>query len=153
MKLYEGWWTGQGEGANITVIQLLAKADSEYKRLQMLGQWTAKNKASELLGLQAKCDIMQAQLQALVSENKQIKEKMKLATNKPEGAPKPEEQETRIVDGQTWFYCKNCFIGRHWNNTHKSDEHKKGLGKAKGKQTAQDLANLAEYDAMDFQSG
>jgi hypothetical protein len=49
MKLYEGWRTGQGEGAYITVIQLLACADSEYKRLQKLGQWTTKNKVSETL--------------------------------------------------------------------------------------------------------
>jgi hypothetical protein len=76
MKLYEGWRTGQGEGADITVLQLLAKADSEYKRLKMLGQWMTKNKASELLGLQAKFDVFQTQFQALVAENKQIKQKL-----------------------------------------------------------------------------
>jgi hypothetical protein len=32
MKLYEGWSTGRGEGANISILQLLARADSEYKR-------------------------------------------------------------------------------------------------------------------------
>jgi hypothetical protein len=60
-----------GEGSNTTVIQLLARADSEYKRLKLLGQWSTKNKASELLGLQAKFDVLQTQFQALVTENKQ----------------------------------------------------------------------------------
>jgi hypothetical protein len=133
MKLYENWRTGQGDGANITVIQLLARADSEYKCLKMLEQWTTKKKASELLGLQAKFDVMQSQLQALVTENKQIKEKLKTSTNKPEGAPKPEENETRTVDGQTWLYCKHCFIGRRWNKTHKSAEHNGVLAKTKEK--------------------
>jgi hypothetical protein len=99
----------------------------------MLEQWTTKNKASELLGLQAKFDVMQSQLQALVTENKQIKEKLKTSTNKPEGAPKPEENETRTVDGQTWLYCKHCFIGRRWNKTHKSAEHNGVLAKTKEK--------------------
>jgi hypothetical protein len=153
MKLYEGWRTGQGEGANISIIQLLAKADSEYKRLQMLGQWSTKNKASELLGLQAKFDILQSQMTALVAENKQIKEKLKSTGTRPVGDPKPEEQETRTVNGQTWFYCKHCFIGRRWNQTHKTDEHKKGMGKAKGKKSEKETAHLSEFDVMDFQSG
>jgi hypothetical protein len=153
MKLYEGWRTGQSEGANISIIQLLAKADSEYKRLQMLGQWSTKNKASELLGLQAKFDILQSQMTALVAENKQIKEKLKSTGTRPVGDPKPEEQETRTVNGQTWFYCKHCFIGRRWNQTHKTDEHKKGMGKAKGKKSEKETAHLSEFDVMDFQSG
>lgn len=51
MRLYEGWCTCKGEGANITIFQLLARADSEYKRLVQLGQWAAKRNSSELLGL------------------------------------------------------------------------------------------------------
>jgi hypothetical protein len=158
MKLYEGWRTGQGEGADITVLQLLAKADSEYKCLKMLGQWMTKNKASELLGLQAKFDVFQTQFQALVAENKQIKQKLQASQNKPEGQPKPEENDTRTVDGQTWYYCKHCFIGRHWNRTHKTNEHKRGVGKQKDKQDVKESANLSEYDAsmsseMHFQIG
>jgi hypothetical protein len=120
LKLYEGWRTGQGEGSNITVIQLLARADSEYKRLKLLGQWSTKNKVSELLGLQAKFDILQIQFQALVAEHNKIKQKPQLATRKPEGAPKPEENKTRTIDGQAWFYCKNFWLGRRWNKTHKT---------------------------------
>jgi hypothetical protein len=160
MKLYEGWRTGQGEGADITVLQLLANADSEYKCLKMLGQWTMKNKASELLGLQAKFDLFQAQFQSLVAENKQIKQKLQASQTKPEGQPKPEENETRTVDGQTWYFCKHCYIGRRWNRTHKTSEHKRGVGKQKDKtdKDVTDSANLAEYDAnmtseMDFQTG
>ena len=158
MKLYEEWRIGQGEGANITVIQLLAKADSEYKRLKMLGQWTTKNKTSELLGLQAKFDVFQEQFQALVAENKQMKEKLQASKTKPEGPPKSEENETRTIAGQTWYYCKHCFIGRRWNRTHKTEEHRKGLGKSKTDKDAKQTANLSEYDAsltgeMDFQTG
>jgi hypothetical protein len=50
----------------------------------MLGQWTTKNKASELLGLQAKFDLFQAQFQSLVAENKQIKQKLQASQTKPE---------------------------------------------------------------------
>jgi hypothetical protein len=158
MKLYEGWRTSQGEGANITVIQLIARADSKYKHLKMLNQWKTKNKASELLGLQAKFDVIQTQFQALVAENKQIKEKLQATKNKPEGAPKLEENETRTVNGQSWYYCKHCFVGRLWNGTNKTEEHKRGLGKAKGKSDAKGAANLSENDAstggnMDFQTG
>jgi hypothetical protein len=49
----------------------------------MLGQWTTKNKASELLGLQAKFDTFQEQYQALVAENKQMKEKLQASKTKP----------------------------------------------------------------------
>jgi hypothetical protein len=31
MKLYQEWRSGKGEGSNLTMLQLLAKADSEYK--------------------------------------------------------------------------------------------------------------------------
>jgi hypothetical protein len=34
----------------MTILQLLARADTEYKLLLSLGQWTTKNKSSELLG-------------------------------------------------------------------------------------------------------
>jgi hypothetical protein len=59
MQLYEGWQTGKGEGVNITIIQSLARADSKYKHLTQLKQWTTKQKSSELLGLQAKLDSLQ----------------------------------------------------------------------------------------------
>jgi hypothetical protein len=158
MKMYEEWRIGKGEGANITVIQLLAKADSEYKRLKMLGQWTTKNKASELLGLQAKFDTFQEQYQALVAEIKQMKEKLQASKTKPDGPPKPEENKTRTIAGQTWYYCKNCFISHRWNRTHETEEHRKGMGKNKTDKDAKPTANLLAYDAsltgeMDFQTG
>jgi len=48
MQLYEGWRTGKGDGANISIMQLLAWADSEFKHLTVLGQWKTKAKSSEL---------------------------------------------------------------------------------------------------------
>ncbi len=111
MKLYEGWHTGSGTGANITVLQLLARANSEYKRLQILGQWTTKNKSSELLGLQAEFDTLQVQFQALVAEQAKLKAKTQPTSQQPDGAPKPEENETRTIAGQTWYYCKKCMSG------------------------------------------
>jgi hypothetical protein len=59
--LYEGWRTGKGDGANISILQLLPRADSEYKRVMLLQQWTMKKKSSDLLGLQAKFDTLQTQ--------------------------------------------------------------------------------------------
>jgi hypothetical protein len=31
MQIYEGWRTVKGEGSNISIIQILARVDSEYK--------------------------------------------------------------------------------------------------------------------------
>jgi len=49
MQLYGGWGTQKSKGENMTILQLLARADTEYKLLLSLGQWTTKNKSSELL--------------------------------------------------------------------------------------------------------
>jgi hypothetical protein len=67
MKLYQEWRYENGEGARLTILQLLARADSEYKRLMQLGQWQTKNKHSDLLGLQARFDTLQSQFIALAS--------------------------------------------------------------------------------------
>ncbi len=122
MKLYQEWRTGTGEGSRLTMLQLLAKADSEFKRLQHLGQWTTKNKASELLGLQSRFDVLQSQFQALISEHNKLKNNKPPPTNSthPSGAPKLEENEERTVNGEKWFYCSTCFSGRKWNRTHKT---------------------------------
>ncbi len=68
VKLYQEWRSGKGDGAKLTLLQLLAKADSEYKHLVQLGQWTTKKKSSELLGLQSKFDVLQTQFHALMAE-------------------------------------------------------------------------------------
>jgi hypothetical protein len=164
MKLYEEWRSGKGDGANLTMLQLLAKADSNYKRLLQLGQWTTKNPSSELLGLQSKFDVLQTQFQALLTEHSKLKNRPPPTpgkqTEKPTGTPKPKENETRIVDGTKWFYCSNCWTGRRWNKTHKSAEHKRGIGKSRPQQQEQPTqeANVASYDTTytgfsDFQSG
>jgi hypothetical protein len=61
MQLYKEWRSGKGEGAKLTMLQLLTKVNSEYKCLLQLGQWTTKNKTYKLLGLQAKFDVLQMQ--------------------------------------------------------------------------------------------
>jgi hypothetical protein len=102
MKLYQEWRSGCGEGANLTMLQLLARADSEYKRLHQLGQWITKNKSSELLGLQAKLDLLQNQFVALMSEHTKLKNNSKPPPNtstRPTGEPKLEENEERMVNG------------------------------------------------------
>ena len=68
MKLSEGWHTGKGEGADITIINLLAHADSEFKRLVQVGEWTTQNSKTELIGLQAKFDALNLQMCALVAD-------------------------------------------------------------------------------------
>jgi hypothetical protein len=162
MRLYESWRTGTGDGANLTIIQLLARADSEYKRLVQLGQWTAKQKASELLGLQAKIESLHTQFIALAAENTKLKTKVQ-SSSRPTGAPKEEENEERTVNGIKWFYCGKCWSGRRWNTTHKTDQHKRGVGRNKnGNDNAnndgqgQQIANHASYDlgyGSDFHSG
>jgi hypothetical protein len=112
MKLYQEWRTGTSEGSRLTMLQLLAKADSEFKRLQHLGQWTTKNKASKLLGLQSKFDVLQTQFQTLIAKHNKLKNNKPPPTNStsPSGAPKPEDEE-RTVNGEKWFYCSTCFLG------------------------------------------
>jgi hypothetical protein len=161
MQLYEGWRKVTGDGANLTILQLLAKADSEYKRLLQLGQWTTKNKASDLIGLQSKFDTLQVQFTALMAEHSKLKNKpAPVPTNRPTGNPKPEENEERMYNGEKWYYCSNCWSGRRWNKTHKTEQHKKGLGRNKnqttGNEQGHNTTNLASYDlgyGSDFQSG
>ena len=144
------------------MLQLLARADSEYKRLVQLGQWTTKNKTSELLGLQAKFDVLQTQFHTLMAEHSKLKSNKPLpaTSGKPTGVPKPEENETRTVDGTRWYYCSNCWAGRRWNKTHKTADHKRGIGKNRNAQTdgQHQESNMATYDTTysgfsDFQSG
>ena len=159
MQLYEGWRTGKGDGANISIMQLLAWADSEFKRLTVLGQWKTKAKSSEFLGLQAKFDLLQAQFTALLAnQNKPLPTSSD--SNRPTWQPCPEENETRVINGTTWYYCTNCFSGHHWNKTHKLDQHKRGIGKNKKNTGSEDndknVSNMAADDVgygSDFQQG
>jgi hypothetical protein len=122
--------------------------------LYQLGQWTTKNKASELMGLQAKLDLLQTQFVALMSEHTKLKQASKPPpSNRPTGEPKPEEKEERTINGEKWYYCSKCFVARRWNKTHKTDEHKRGAGKnkvtdnAKSGEKQDQQANAASYDA------
>jgi hypothetical protein len=159
MQLYDSWHRGQGEGANITIMQLLAKADSEYKQLCQLGQWATRNKSSGLIGLQAEFDTLKLQFAALVAENKTKDKDKPPPTNRPTGAPKPEENEEHMLNGDKWYYCSKCYHGRAWNKTHKTEQHKRGAGR-KNQKSDQDkdknASQLASYDlgyGSDFQSG
>jgi hypothetical protein len=153
MKLYQEWRSGTGDGVSLTMLQLLVRADSEYKRLHQLGQWVTKNKASELMGLQAKLDLLQTQFVALMSDHNKLKQTSKPPpSNRPNGEPKPDENEERMVNGEKWYYCSKSFVARHWNKTHKTDEHKRGAGKNKINDTIKtdDMkdkhAHAASYD-------
>jgi len=162
MKLYQEWRSGKSKGATLTLLQLLARADSKYKRLSQLGQWETKNKSSDLLGLQVKFDVLQSQFLALLSEHSKLQNKQLSESNKPKGEPKQEENEERIINGKKWYYCTNCRTGRRWNKTHKTSQHKKQVGKYKTGDTNgadnKQQALTASYDAgygadLDFQLG
>jgi hypothetical protein len=149
MQLYDSWHRGQGEGANITIMQLLAKADSEYKHLCQLGQWTTRNKTNDFIGLQAEFDTLKMQFAAMVAENKNKEKEKSQQTNRPTGPPKPEENEERTFNGEKWYYCAKCYHGRSWNKTHKTDQHKRGAGHKNQKQDQikdKGDTNLASYD-------
>jgi len=76
-----------------------------------LQQWTTKNKSSDLLGLQAKFDTLQTQFMALLTKHTKLKNKQQ-QTNKLTSAPKPEENEEQMVNGEKWYYCSKCMSGR-----------------------------------------
>jgi hypothetical protein len=66
-----------------------------------------------LLGIQAKFDVLQAKFTAhLVNQNKPPPTPTE--TNRLTGQPHPEENETHIVNGTTWYYCSNCYSGCHY---------------------------------------
>jgi hypothetical protein len=159
MRLYKGWWTGRGEGSNITIIQLLAHADSEFKRPTVLGQWKTKAKSSEMLGFQAKFDLLQTQFTPLLA-NQNKPPPTSSDFNRLTGQPCPKENETHVINGTTWYYCSNCFSGCCWNKTHKSDQHKRGAGKNKKNTGSEDKghnsSNMVVYNlgfGSDFQQG
>jgi len=79
--------------------------------LVQLSQWTAKQKSSDLLGLQAKINQLENQFIALSAENTKLKNKVQ-SSARPSGVPKPEENEEHTVNGS------KC---HQWNTTHKSD--------------------------------
>jgi hypothetical protein len=96
---------------------------------------------------------------ALAAENTKLKNKVQ-SSNRATGAPKEEENEERTVNGVKWYYCSKCWSGRHWNTTHKTEQHKCGIGRKKYAEDKdgqnKDVANQASYDlgyGSDFQSG
>lgn len=101
MQLYEGWCKGTGEGVGISILQLLAKPDSEYIRLVQLDRWTTKNKPIELIGLQSKFDVLQIQFTALLTEHSKLKNKPPPTTDCPTGASKSEENEEQTYNGRS----------------------------------------------------
>jgi hypothetical protein len=109
-----------------------------------------------------KFDVLQSQFLALLSEHSKLQNKQLSESNKPKGEPKQEENEERIINGKKWYYCTNCRTGRRWNKTHKTSQHKKGVGKSKTGDTNgadnKQQALTASYDAgygadLDFQLG
>ncbi len=120
MKLYAEWRKGAGEGANITILQLHATADSEYKWLLLLIQWTTKNKSSELLGLQAKLTSLKHQFVAMLADHDKLKNKETKSSFKPTSDPKPEENEECIVNGVKWYHCTKYMLSHQWSKTHKT---------------------------------
>ncbi len=68
------WRKGAGKGSNLSIIQILAKANSEYNCLLLLNQWGTKNKGSELLCLQAELNTLKSQIM-LTTEQQKLKNK------------------------------------------------------------------------------
>jgi hypothetical protein len=98
--------------------------------LVQLGQWTAKQKLSDLLSLQVKIDQLHNQFIALMAENTKLKNKVQISA-RPSGAPKTKENEERAMNGTKWFYCNKCWSDHQWTTTHKSHQHKRGMGRTK----------------------
>ncbi len=151
MKLYQEWRSGVGEGARLSMLQLLARADSEYKCLTQLGHLSTKHKNSDLLGLQARFETLQMQFIALATEHNKLKNKQQPKSDKPTGEPKPEENEEWIVNGEKWYYCTNCWSGRRWNKTQKSSEHKKGFNKGGSCKNDKDKETSGQANAATFE--
>jgi len=114
MRLYEGCRTGNGEGLNMSIIQLLARADSEYKRLTALGQWKTKAKSTELLGLQANLTFSKLSSQPFLPIRMNH---LQLSLRQINQLVNHARKKTKLND-TTWFYCGNCYSRCHWNKTH-----------------------------------
>ena len=113
LDLYKGWRMGSGDGAGLTLLQLLARLDSEYTRLINLGRWKTSNSNDEIIALKAQLNSFKKTIAATKREGKNPNDKKptnatngdeskkgpkadgKQKANRPKEDPKPGEALTK----------------------------------------------------------
>jgi hypothetical protein len=114
---------------DLTPTELMQSTDNKYNGLKQQGRWnTATEQDEKIIALQAK-------IQALEETRKRTKK----IVNTPKSptrardfpdwvyvAPKPNEPETKVVDGKTYYWCNNH---RKWSlNPKHTTPQCKGFG-------------------------
>jgi hypothetical protein len=151
-------YRNDGPTKSLTMLQLLDKLDSEYKRIHILRRWERKQDP-EILALTATISSLKSELSTFKS-NYALLVKANTSNNPTQGSmipnlrlekPPPRQSGTpEIIDfkGLTWKWCDKCFNGS-CNRTHITAEHQVGIGKRnRRRQTPQTdsnpQANLAQ---------
>lgn len=134
----KNWRKQSGEGSNWTILQFLAKADSEYTRLLDLGQWKTQDPNSSIIALQAELQAMKTKfvaMQATASQRQQPTSTgtaPRIGTTIPAGTERrtsekptftPAEGATNLetmLNGVLWKYCALC---ERWNKSHTTPGH------------------------------
>jgi hypothetical protein len=98
MEWSKNWRKQSGEGHDWTMMQFLAKVDSEYTRLVHLNQWKTHDPNSTIVALRAE-----------------------ISKQKPTWVPKDGQPLEVLHNNKKWKYCGRC---KRWNQTHTTLEHK-----------------------------
>jgi hypothetical protein len=134
----KNWRKQSGEGSNWTILQFLAKADSEYTRLKDLGQWKTQDPNSSIIALQAELQAMRTKFVAMQATASQRQQPTSTDTA-PRTGPRIQagtERRTRekptftpatgatnletTLNGVLWKYCALC---ERWNQSHTTPGH------------------------------
>ncbi len=115
--------------------------NSSFERIQntkdnnILANGIPRTRPLNLLGLQAKFNHLQVQFQALAAKHVTLQSPHLPPLNQKEllNLTRTRQELLMAKPGTT---AKNGFSGQRWNKTHRSDEHRRGVGK-RGKSNAE----------------
>jgi hypothetical protein len=115
-----------GKGSDWTIMHVLAKCDSEFTRLEAMGQWKTTDPNSTIIALQAQVDAVKTKFSAFQAATTKASSVPKPQTNFPVAAtanaahvPRPASLKPSWIptnslleesehNGKKWLYCRIC---------------------------------------------
>jgi len=113
----KNWRKQSGEGSNWTILQFLAKADSEYSRLLDLGQWKTQDPNSSIIALQAELQTMRSKFLALQAATTQKQQASGSGAASHPGTASAASNDHRTSDKPTWFPAEGATNLEHRHRT------------------------------------
>ena len=156
-KYYDEWRAKAGQGWTITLTQLLAKADKEYRRCQKRSESdTITEEEPDVLltqtELMAKSQTeLMAKLTAFQNKFETLEEKLAEYKNQKQAggpqnranwkkkAPESGESEQQQRNGRTWYWCNVC---KRWTPHHGTAQHRPKNGNTNNNQPTSNVADL-----------